>query len=235
MNENKKVNKHDWVERGAEAKRQEELFKKMSLADSEKNVENFEALICRTVKSFALESDIYRKNVLGHNLGREKCAYREKIETELPIEVDMKEVTMSSKNMNKYIAAIVRKMSSFIDDKSGEYIYVVQRNDGMVTVVGCSSFEFEEGKNDGGESGDLFKQLNLSGLAGTENIILRNHYGNAIDDLLLNYYKKAWIIPIPKTTNKELYDSKSKQLEKELGEYIIKKKFPILNYFSHTS
>ena len=31
----------------------------------------------------------------------------------------------------------------------------------------------------------------------------------------------------------KLYDLKSKQLETELGEYIIENKIPILNYYSH--
>ncbi|NTQ68125.1 hypothetical protein HQ880_12510 [Enterococcus faecium] len=77
--------------------------------------------------------------------------------------------------------------------------------------------------------GDLFYQLNTNHLSGTENIILRTEYGNEIfakyDEILKNYLDWAWIIPVK--------SGDAKKLERLLGDELINKKVPILNYYSH--
>ena len=107
--------------------------------------------------------------------------------------------------------------------RSYNYLYVTHRADGMVITVGKSS------SNDIFLDGDLFYQLNTNHLSGTENIILRTEYGNEIfakyDEILKNYLDWAWIIPVE--------SGDAKKLERLLGDELINKKVPILNYYSH--
>ncbi|WP_248004500.1 hypothetical protein, partial [Enterococcus lactis] len=127
-------------------------------------------------------------------------------------------------NRDQYI----RAKGQEIIDSLGEmrpynYLYVTHRADGMVITVGKSS------SNDIFLDGDLFYQLNTNHLSGTENIILRTEYGNEIfakyDEILKNYLDWAWMIPVE--------SGDAKKLERLLGDELINKKVPILNYYSH--
>lgn len=144
------------------------------------------------------------------------------------VEVDMNKVVAINDNLNDYISDIINEMIavSKSDSESGSYIYVAHRNDGMVTVVGESSFERKNGIVN--KCGDLFYELNTNSLVGTENIILRTECECQIDSILKNYYSKSWVIPISDKLNKG-----ARFYEKKLGNYLRKSGIPILNYYSH--
>lgn len=109
--------------------------------------------------------------------------------------------------------------------KTHSYLWVSQRKDGMVVTVGKSSFNEKNDKlND-----DLFLRLSVS--TGTANIILRSKFNDQIDsfnDYLVDYLSCGWIIPVPVDSEKEIG-----LLESELGDYLIQKEIPILNFYSH--
>lgn len=167
----------------------------------------------------------------------------EHIRVSLPIKVDMKKIRSNTNEvMNNHIIAVNGLAKEIIDrtqssDGSNEYefIYVVQRHDGMAIVVGKSHFKLTNGSPSviSGECGDLYKELNLgevSGKVGTEKIIFGSLFGASLTleykNLLKNYYKTAWVIPIPNTLTPETF-------EKKLGEYLLCNDIPILNSTSH--
>lgn len=202
------------------------------------------------------------------NEALQKKLAEQRVQVSLPIKVDMRKIRSQTKaEMDKQIVA-VNALAKFIVDgdkikaeKASErltnFIFVCQRQDGMVTVVGKSSFnsmvkqtagapaeKFKKGiELDGGTSyldidlsahscGDLYQELNLgNGSAGTERIILSSLFGSesvtALEALLKNYYKTAWLIPIPADA------SSAKRYEKQLGNYLLANHIPILNKFSH--
>ena len=127
-----------------------------------------------------------------------------------PIKFDMKKLLLNKSeigNRDQYIRAKGQEIIDSLGEmRSYNYLYVIHRADG-----------------------DLFYQLNINHLSGTENIILRTEYGNEIfakyDEILKNYLDWAWIIPVE--------SGDAKKLERLLGDELINKKVPILNYYSH--
>lgn len=151
------------------------------------------------------------------------------------VKVDMKKVVSTNKGLNGYIKEIIDEMIALSTSKSQSnnyissgYIYVVCRNDGMVAAVGKSSFFKDKAKDKVISCGDLFSQLNLNGLSGTEQIIVRLLVGNDVANTLTDYYKSAWVIPIAEELANE-----PEYYEKSIGNYLISKGIPILNYYSH--
>lgn len=162
----------------------------------------------------------------------------------LPIKVDMTKIRANnSTNMNKHIKAVNGLAKKIIDadiqkteGNKYNFIYVTQRHDGMVTVVGESHFKVDDKGTPlttSGNCGDLYKELNsknVSGEVGTEQIIFGSIFDIDIfleyENLLKNYYKTVWMIPIPNGLNAEKY-------EKSLGGYLLKNHVPILTTFSH--
>lgn len=144
-----------------------------------------------------------------------------------PIKFDMKKLLLNKSeigNRDQYIRAKGQEIIDSLGEvRSYNYLYVTHRADGMVITVGKSS------SNDIFLDGDLFYQLNTNHLSGTENIILRTEYGNEIfakyDEILKNYLDWAWIIPVE--------SGDAKKLDRLLGDELINKKVPILNYYSH--
>ncbi|MGX7198724.1 hypothetical protein [Enterococcus nangangensis] len=141
-------------------------------------------------------------------------------------------MNFSSINMtlDDYIEAFkiaINAAETINKEKETEYVYVVHRNDGMVAVVGKSSFT--DAKN---SYGDLFMELNLTGLAGTANIILRTKFGNDFADDLPSYYKLAWVIKVPEDYT-SIDKNRASTFEEDLGNFLIKNDVPILNYYSH--
>ncbi|TDM26787.1 hypothetical protein ETH99_05970 [Macrococcoides caseolyticum] len=118
------------------------------------------------------------------------------------------------------------------------YIYVTQRKDGMVCVVGKSHFKYELKGNEykliKDKEGDLFYEMKED--KGTGKILsslyikddeLKNQYSTC-REFLDDYLYTAWIIPVL------LNDNDAKKLEKELGDFLIREYVPILNLISHT-
>lgn len=208
----------------------------------------YENYVRDTITSIILTKEFFKKNKLFEKI-REDSTIRlfkfdgksEKESIQLPIQVDMTKIIPRGKELNSHIDQCNGKVISIIDAiEESEvaryyFIYVVQRYDGMVTVVGKTSFA----KNDK-RGGDLYKKLDLDGKFGTENIILRMIIGNEVADeinkTLTSYYKRAWIVPIYVSVDKTKKegDSYVETFEKVLGESLIEKKVPILNYYSHT-
>lgn len=158
----------------------------------------------------------------------------------VPIQVDMNKIIPNGKELDKHIAECNGKVMSIINKiskpKGGVYnfIYVTQRYDGMVTVVGKTSF-IKGGKT----VPDLYKKLNVDTGVGTENIILRTIIGNEIVDkidiILTRYYKKAWIVPIfvPAQKTGKLMTKYVESFEEVLGDELLSENIQILNHYSH--
>ncbi|WP_232751017.1 hypothetical protein [Macrococcoides caseolyticum] len=117
------------------------------------------------------------------------------------------------------------------------YIYVTQRKDGMVCVVGKSHFKYELKGNEykliRNKEGDLFYEMKED--EGTGKILsslyikddeLKKQYSTC-REFLDDYLYTAWIIPVL------LNDKDAKKLEKELGDFLIREYVPILNLISH--
>ncbi|WZE73402.1 hypothetical protein QA538_02025 [Macrococcus sp. CCM 2573] len=135
-------------------------------------------------------------------------------------------------------------LSNSFKDKNNNlkmnYIYVIQRKDGMVCVVGKTHFKYSKNKNNieliknnKGE-GDFFYQMNENKGTGK---ILKSLYEKSEEEqakyhtcreFLDSYFNTGWIIPIL------LDDNDAKKLEKELGDFLIREYVPILNLISHT-
>ncbi|UBH15794.1 hypothetical protein [Macrococcus armenti] len=117
------------------------------------------------------------------------------------------------------------------------YIYVTQRKDGMVCVVGKSHFKYElkgkEYKLIADTEGDVFHEMKEN--KGTGEILaslykkdeeLQEKYPTC-REFLDDYLHTAWIIPVL------LVNGATSQLENNLGEYLINNNVPILNLLSH--
>lgn len=253
----KNINKNEWDKRGEVAKEQEQHFKKIDEIFKEK-FENFIQKDKKIIRKFINDMSftnhsplninrfLIEEYTIGYHL---KITFLEilewyrteeggkvfsalnvannNIKTKI-IEVDMKRIIATNKNLNEYIEEVINSMINMIgiEYESAEYVYVVHRNDGMVVVVGKSSFVKNGDKIE--EGGDLFRELNTSRLVGTEKIILRTLYGNDIDSILANYYKTAWVIPISPELSED-----AAHFEKDLGNYLLEKGIPILNCYSH--
>jgi hypothetical protein len=253
----KNINKKEWYKRGEAAKEQEQHFEKINKIFKEK-FEKFIQKDKKVIRKFINDMSFTNHSPLniGRLLIEEytigfhlKITFLEilewykteegkkifstldtakQIDKHGVVEVDMKKIVATNKNLNRDIEEIINRMIEMIgvENESAEYIYIVHRNDGMVVVVGKSSFTKNGDKIE--KCGDLFSELNTSGLIGTENIILRTLYGNEIDSILANYYKTAWVIPIsPELSEGAAY------FEKNLGNYLLEKGIPILNCYSH--
>lgn len=251
------VNKGEWGKRGKIAKEQEIRFKKIDKIFKEK-FENILQKDKNIIEKFINDMTFTNHSTLNINrllieeysvgfhlmvtfleiLEWYKTEEGEKIFSTLDttnqidkhgiVEVDMKKIVATNKNLNQHIKETINRMIDMIgvENESAEYIYIVHRNDGMVVVVGKSSFIKNGDKIE--ECGDLFSELNTRGLVGTENIILRTLYGNEIDSILANYYKTAWVIPIsPELSENAIH------FEKDLGDFLLEKGIPILNCYSH--
>lgn len=149
---------------------------------------------------------------------------REFIKVKEPIKFEMKKLLLDKEQMQKYMDKKQEEILELVGEPDPfNYLYVTHRADGMVVAVGKSSSKKDF------LGGDLFYQLNTNRLSGTENIILRVKYGNHIfseyDEFLKDYLDISWIIPIEQ--------GNSKQLERSLGDELIRQKVPILNYYSH--
>lgn len=157
----------------------------------------------------------------------------------------------ANKLLNKYIIPyfddLLPKISDSlkknnIRDKGNNsimyYIYVTQRKDGMVCVVGKSHFKYElkgkEYKLIVDKEGDVFFEMKED--EGTGKILaslykkddeLQGKYSTC-REFLDDYLYTAWIIPVL------LNDKDAKKLEKELGDFLIREYVPILNLISHT-
>lgn len=254
----KKREKIEWLERGQKGIEQENLFFKKRKIESnlmyqelsEKEISGLESKIQylsqTTISTKDVEDKIIStiKDIIKENKKFEKGFEK------LPIRVNMRHIVPGSKCLDNYITKYNKKVESYIDELNNRqneedkkcddlfnFIYVVQRNDGMVTVVGKTSFTRKKITG-----GDLYKRLDTNGLVGTENVILRTLFGNQLaeklDELLINYFKCAWIIPINVPADivmKTDIDTYVMGFEKELGEGLIKNCIPILNYYSHTN
>lgn len=140
-----------------------------------------------------------------------------------PIKVEMKNLLLDKQQMERYVYNKKHELFNLLGEiDSFNYLYVTHRDDGMVVTVGKSSVTNYS-------IGDMFFQLNTNSLSGTENIILRNRYGNEIfkeyDLFLKHYLNIAWIVPVESGV--------VKKLERSLGDKLIDEGVPILNYYSH--
>ncbi|MCD8798112.1 hypothetical protein K0O13_06840 [Mammaliicoccus sciuri] len=160
------------------------------------------------------------------------------------VKVDMTKIRSSYKDLDSYINVVLNEVreilnvyeddhSSKKDDDKQEYIYVVQRQDGMVAVVGRSSFKYI-GESNGDlmfkPPGDLFHNMDISGIIGTPRLILMSLLGEIYNEYaktINEYYQTGWIIPIPGDYNK------ANELEKKLGDFMKDNGVPIFNENSH--
>lgn len=177
---------------------------------------------------------IQQKMYLKQKLNSEKCKVESVISNwivereefsiqEKPIKFDMRIFQSSEEEINNYLEGKDIEITKIIESSSTyEYIYVTQRDDGMVITVGKST-------GTANSRGDLFYSLNTNRLSGTENIILRTEYGNETfkkyDNELKDYIVTAWMVIIE--------SGKARDLERFLGDQLIKKEIPVLNYYSH--
>lgn len=144
----------------------------------------------------------------------------------------MTQIRSRNNNLDSYINVVlneVREILKVYEDyhipKTQEYIYVVQRQDGMVAVVGKSSFQLEIDS-----PGDLFDNMDISGIKGTPLLILMSLIGEKFNEYyktINEYYKTGWIIPIPDDYGK------AHELEKKLGDFMKDNGVPIFNEKSH--
>lgn len=232
--------KNDWLQRGLKATEQEKNYmenitifssikEKIDYLDEIRNTEEYDKTVKNQITKFIENKKIFSSGFKS-SMG-------------VLIEVDMKDISPNiyGKKLNNNIEKYNNQVVTILDNYNNccnykkedlfNFIYVVQRNDGMIAVVGKTSF-YRNNKTDG----DLYKRLDTNRLVGTENIILRTlldgELAEKVDKLLTNYYKKAWIIPIP-VSKKEKKDSFVKECEKELGEHLINEGIQILNFYSH--
>ncbi|WP_367377495.1 hypothetical protein [Enterococcus gilvus] len=156
---------------------------------------------------------------------------RSEITVSEPIPVDLKTFySMNSAKQNGYIIKIKKDIAEalevFESEKKYQYLWVSYRSDGMVITVGKTSHTgFDNSKS----YGDLFKKLSVT-LTTTEDIILATEFRsdliNELNNKLSHYLLGAWIIPLTNQAN-------SLELEQDLGDSLIAKDIPILNYYSH--
>lgn len=94
-----------------------------------------------------------------------------------------------------------------------------------------------KGKESTSNRDDLFKQLKQP--SGTASMVLRHYPSDQTDaeinEYLRTYLKWTWIIPVnlDRATDGETDRQKISRLETRLGDYLIRKDVPILNFYSH--
>ncbi|MBP2098914.1 hypothetical protein [Enterococcus rivorum] len=109
------------------------------------------------------------------------------------------------------------------------YLWVSFRDDGMIVTVGRTSFLEKAGY------GDLFEKFDFFGV-GTQRLLLKSLISSKeklkeLEQLNVDMNKftsYALILPV-KSNDRKVVNT----LEKKLGEYLISKKNPIFNYYSH--
>lgn len=213
------VKKNDWRKRFFKAVEQESIF---NLNSDNFNYDNHKNIVKNIIKQF-IKKEI--KNVKKDNMD----SYIE--------EVDMTHIRAGHEELDttleKHIRNMHKSLVSINDQPNGktrDYLFIVQRNDGMVVVVGKSSFQIDL-NNKVVKWGDLFKNMDLNGLVGTPKLILMSILGKEYEKYLekINqYYKCGWAFPLPDNLPKP-----TKDLEELLGEELIKNNVPIFNYYSH--
>lgn len=217
--------KENWNKRYEDAKKNETQFK--SIINDFKNVESYEQHIKNKINIFLENEDELKADTI--------------------VKVDMTQIRSSNEpNLDSYINVVLNEVREILnvyeDDDSHnedddtiytrEYIYVVQRQDGMVAVVGKSSFKYVIVSNNHikkKSQGDLFHNMDISGILGTPRLILMSLLGEKYKEYyktINEYYKTGWIIPIP-------YDYNAHELEKKLGDFMINNGVPIFNTYSH--
>ncbi|MEB7067287.1 hypothetical protein NEM27_11560 [Mammaliicoccus sciuri] len=213
----------NWNKRYEVAKQNETLFK--SIINDFEDVESYEQHIKNKINLFLENEEGIKENTI--------------------VKVDMTQIRSSNEpNLDSYINVVLNEvreiLNVYIDDHSSkkgddkqEYIYVVQRLDGMVAVVGRSSFKYI-GESNGDlmfkPPGDLFHNMDISGIKGTPLLILMSLIGEKFNEYyktINEYYKTGWIIPIPGDYKK------ANELEKKLGDFMKDNGVPIFNEKSH--
>lgn len=208
--------KSNWDKRFLRAMEQDSLFKLLN----EQNNYNHRDIVKKLIIEF-LEKELSVKKSMGPNF---------------LVEVDMTKIRKSYADLKGYIHDKIKELNNSLvvygDDSEGGgryYIFVIQREDGMVAVIGRSTFNWFDNKVI--ESGDLFYNMDLNSLKGTPKLILMSILGENYDEIeqvINQYYKNSWVFPIP---NK--YSAKVNELERKLGDMLINSNVPIFNYYSH--
>lgn len=198
-----------WNKRYEVAKENESKFK--SIINDFEGVEKYEQYIKEKINTFLENEEGIKENTI--------------------VKVDMTKIRISYEHLDSYINVVLKEVREILKvyedyriSKTQEYIYVVQRQDGMVAVVGKSSFQLETDS-----PGDLFDNMDISGIIGTPRLILMSLIGEKYKEYyktINEYYKTGWIIPIP-------YDYNAHELEKKLGDFMINNGVPIFNTYSH--
>ncbi|MFW2885194.1 hypothetical protein ACN50C_12405 [Levilactobacillus brevis] len=141
---------------------------------------------------------------------------------------------------NRFIDGVHQQIIQAVDDRDTyKYLWVTQRQDGMVVTVGQTSFKkvLHKGKESTSNSDDLFKQLKRP--SGAASMVVWHYPSDQTDaeinEYLRTYLKWAWIIPVnlDKATDGATDRQKISRLETKLGDYLIRKNVPILNFYSH--
>ncbi|MCT3566797.1 hypothetical protein EFR94_05300 [Levilactobacillus brevis] len=141
---------------------------------------------------------------------------------------------------NRFIDGVHQQIIQAVGDRdTHKYLWVTQRQDGMVVTVGQTSFKkvLHKGKESTSNRDDLFKQLKRP--SGTASMVLWHYPSDQTDaeinEYLRTYLKWAWIIPVnlDRATDGATDRQKISRLETKLGDYLIRKNVPILNFYSH--
>lgn len=207
-----------WIKRYEVAKENESKFK--SIINDFEDVEKYEQYIKEKINTFLGNEEGIKENTI--------------------VKVDMTKIRSSYEHLDSYINVVLKEVREILNiyenyhfpDKQ-EYIFVVQRQDGMVAVVGKSSFQYEVDSNNHikiKSPGDLFHNMDISGVKGTPLLILMSLIGEKYNEYyktINEYYKTGWIIPIPDNYKKAI------ELEKKLGKFMLENGVPIFNTYSH--
>lgn len=122
------------------------------------------------------------------------------------------------------------QIDNFEENDKLFYIWVGLSKDGMVVVVGKTSFQIEDKLH-----GDLFFDFNIWG-SGTQRILLKQFAKNKkyesllveLEDELNRYITDAIVIPVNVDNQAEVAI-----IERKIGEQLIDAKYPLVNYYSH--
>ncbi len=211
-----KSSKSNWSKRSVRAIEQENLFKLLN----EHNNYNHKKIVKKLISEFLEKELSIEKSIVPTFL----------------VEVDMTKIRKSYSDLDNYIHDKIKKLNNslviFGDDPKGvvrNYIFVIQREDGMVVVIGQSSFKWFDNKVI--KSGDLFNNMDLNSLKGTPKLILMSILGSnfyEIEEVINQYYQNSWVFPIP-----DKYSTKVNEIEEKLGDMLINSNVPIFNYYSH--
>lgn len=211
-----------WSQRGEVSKQQIDKFNENAFTYYKDNLRKF-------IQSWMSNEDAGSK--IRHGIDPDPILGND------PIEVDMDEIVEhslsgESSEMNNVIKCIeknaMRQYSNQGNEMSQfEYLWVTQCRNGMVNTVGKS--HFTNPKLPKRTDGDLFDLLKVK--PGSVEVILRAEFGNDFfDKTLVRYNKVGWMIPVLITEGQEIT---IQELERDLGDYLIVKEIPVLNYYSH--